>query len=161
MARSGLAALCVVITGITGGCSTSSAGRSQVTAAGLESVPSSSASTQGCAGSPVDAQPVPAGQKATHTAAEAEAVWKNAHVGPSSLTSITLIWAVDPVAIKLGLASPDQPRLLWQIVGTRIYEPPSHVGPPPDPKLTPGEVLRSSTLVDDATLRLAGNFACR
>lgn len=98
-----------------------------------------------------------------HTAPAAEAVWRDAHVGPDSKTSTTLIWAVDPVAIKLGFTSPDQPRLLWQIVGTSVYEPPSHagLGPAPNPTLTPGEILRSLTLVDDATLRLAGNFSCR
>lgn len=100
------------------------------------------------------------GQRLSHNEAEVRDVVARSGVGPSTVTGVYPALVVDPIAAKI---SPDwgaTPRPMWVIDGTKTVgrRPPEARGP--SPVYPVGTVLRVITLVDDATLRLGGNFAC-
>ena len=105
---------------------------------------------------------VPASLTPQHDRKSVEAVWAKAHVGPTSLTSITPVLVADPFANKVGLGDPDEIRLMWAIDGTGVTKHHDRFGPGggPAPVYPDGTVLQVVTLIDDATLKLGGNFTC-
>jgi hypothetical protein len=80
------------------------------------------------------------------------------HVTPARITAVVAIVA-DPIGVKLGL--PATPRIMWVIYGD---DTPgggrAGAGTGTGPYPVPGTVTHSLTLVDDATLKLAGNLDC-
>lgn len=93
-----------------------------------------------------------------HTAAEAR---RQAPLAKgANVVDVVPVRIVDPVARKVGLPAPDVPRKMWVVRVLWHYDPPpgaiGRIGQP-----TPGAVVTANYVVDDATLRLAGNLDCR
>jgi hypothetical protein len=81
------------------------------------------------------------------------------HVGPERITAVVAAIVADPIGIKLGL--PTTPRVMWVIYGDNTHRGgPADAAVGPGPYPAPGTATHSLTLVDDATLKLAGNFLC-
>lgn len=93
-----------------------------------------------------------------HTAAEARR--QAPLVAGADVIEVFPVRIVDPVGRKVGLSSPDAPRNMWVVRVTWHYEPsPGAIGGMGQP--TPGAVVTANYVVDDVTLRLAGNLDCR
>jgi hypothetical protein len=86
-------------------------------------------------------------------------VAEHQHVGPERITDVAAGIVTDPTGIKLGL--PTTARVTWIIFGDDVYEADGDGPVPRPPGMTPGTVTHVLTLVDDETLKLGGNFACR
>jgi len=93
-----------------------------------------------------------------HTAAEARQQAPLAN--NAKVFAVLPVRIVDPVAAKIGLPSPDAARKMWVVRAMWHYAPPKGavggIGQP-----TPGAVVTANYVVDDGTLRLAGNLDCR
>ena len=100
------------------------------------------------------------GQHLSHNEAEARGVVARSGVGSSNVTGVYPALVVDPVAAKISQDWGSTPRPMWVIDGTVTVRrrPPGARGPLQ--VYLAGTVLRVITLVDDATLRLGGNFGC-
>lgn len=102
---------------------------------------------------------LPTGTEPSHDATSARDVAAANHVGPERITAVVAAIVADPIGIKLGL--PTTPRVMWVIYGDNTHRGgPADAGVGPGPYPAPGTVTHSLTLVDDATLKLAGNFLC-
>ena len=93
-----------------------------------------------------------------HTSAEAR---RQAPLAKgATVLDVVPVRIVDPVATKVGLLAPDAPRKMWVVRVMWHYDPPpgaiGGIGQP-----SPGAIVTANYVVDDATLRLAGNLDCR
>lgn len=94
----------------------------------------------------------------THTAAQAQR--EAPLVRDAEVIEVFPVRIVDPVARKIGLSAPDAERNMWVIRAMWHFKlPPGATGAIGEP--TPGAVVTANYLVDDGTLRLAGNLDCR
>jgi hypothetical protein len=104
---------------------------------------------------------LPPSVRPTHSTSQVRAVFRR-HAG--TITTIVPAYVEDPVASKLGLGEPTRPRLMWVVsLLTRVDGPGanSDSGRPAGPFAYPNTRVASLSLVDDATLKLGGNFACQ
>jgi hypothetical protein len=110
----------------------------------------------------IDALPV--GTYAGHLGQDASRVAAAAGVGPTSQVRVYVAWVQDPLAEKVGLGDSAQFRVMWVLDGTDTIATPKPGelnGPaPPAGAMRPGTVYRILTLIDDQSMKLAGNFAC-
>lgn len=107
-------------------------------------------------------QPLSPGTSPLHTKAQVLAAAAATEYFPPQTTSVTPVRMADPTAPDVGLGSGTQLRVMWVIDGTEVIEPdndPNLFGP--GYAIYPvGTVLRSFSLIDDATLKPAGRFDC-
>lgn len=102
-------------------------------------------------------QRVPASEM-QHSGAAADRVVRDTF-HPDSIIERVPVLTVDPVAPKVGLGSATTPRKFWAVVRREVARKPLSdrlpTGATPPPA---GTVFVYVTLVDDATLKLGGNF---
>ena len=104
-------------------------------------------------------EPLPQGARPVHSAANALIAAES--VGPRDHLHIYAAWVTDPFWGKMGWSSPPAPRVTWIVEGTQTVESePPLDGKAGTPAYTRGTLLRVVTLIDDASLAVAGHFGC-